>query len=72
MGGAGGVGADQDLWCVRVIRPRAVLRWQRLECLAQQRDVIGGGVTAGVARPQQPGQGLPDGDVGTIQNISSE
>jgi hypothetical protein len=67
MGGAGGVGADQDLWCVRVIRPRAVVRWQRLECLAQHRDVIGGGVTAGVARPQQPGQGLPGGDVGTIQ-----
>ena len=64
MGGAGGVRADQDLWRVRVIRARAVLRWQRIECLAQHGDVIGGGVTAGVARPQQPGQGLPGGDVG--------
>ena len=67
MGGAGGVRADQDLWRARVIRARAVLRWQRIKCLAQHGDVIGGGVTAGVARPQQPGQGLPGGDVGAIQ-----
>ena len=67
MGSAGGVGADQDLWCVRVLRPRTVVRWQRIERLAQHGDVIGGGVTAGVARPQQPGQGLPAGDVGAIQ-----
>jgi hypothetical protein len=72
MGGTGGVGADQDLWRVRVIRARAVLRWQRIQCLAQHGDVIGGGVTAGVARPQQPGQGLPAAMSGRSKNISSE
>ena len=33
----------------------------------QHGDVVGGGVRPGVARPQQPGQCLPAGDVGTVQ-----
>jgi hypothetical protein len=61
MGSAGRIGMDQHLWCVRVIRARAIVHWQRFQCLAQHRDVIGGGVTASVARPQQPSQGLPGG-----------
>jgi len=74
MGGAGGVGADQDLWRVSGLSgPGQVLRWQRIEGLAQNGDVIGGGGTAGVARPQTARQGPSRRrDVGAIQNISSD
>jgi hypothetical protein len=38
------------LWRSRVIRARAVLRWERIQCLVKHGDVISGGVTADVAR----------------------
>ena len=72
MGGAGGVGADQDLWRVRVIRARAVLRWQRIECLAQHGDVIDGGVTADIAARSSPARASPAAMSGRSKNISSE
>ena len=40
---------------------------QRRQRHVQHGDVVGGGVGAGVAGAQQPGQRLPAGDVGTVQ-----
>ena len=55
---AGAVRADQDRDAVPVgIRDLG-------ERGVQDGDVVGGGVRAGVARPQQPGQELP----GVVQN----
>jgi len=61
-----------DLWSVAGYLARAVIAVQRIECLPARR-VIGGGFTAGVARPQQPGQGLPAGDCrGDPKHTASE
>ena len=40
---------------------------QRLQRPPQHGDVVGGGVGAGVARSQQPGQRFPAGDLGAVQ-----
>ena len=50
IGGARGVRADQHLRGLRVIGVGPVGRRQRLQCLTQHGDVIGGGVAAGIAR----------------------
>ncbi len=52
---------------VRVATPGPGVGWQRGDRHVQHLDVIGGGVAAGVARAQQPGQRLATGDVRAVQ-----
>ncbi len=59
VGGAGGVGTDQD-------RPGSGRLRQRQQRHRQHVDVVLGGVGAGVARPQDPAQCLP-GPVAAVQ-----
>ena len=66
VGGPSGVGPHQ-----RLRRPgiptRTPARRQRRQRLLEDRDVIGRGVAARVAGPQQPGQRLAPGDLRTIR-----
>jgi hypothetical protein len=71
VSGAGRVGADQNPWCVAVFWIRAIPQRQRVQRLTQYGDVIGGGVAARVAGPQQPGQRFPGSDVEAVQNTSN-
>jgi hypothetical protein len=59
VGGAGGVGADQD-------RLASDLPGQRQQGHRQHSKMVLGGVGAGVARPQDPRQRLP-GPIATVQ-----
>ena len=67
VGGAGGVGAGQQPGPGRVTEPRAGLLRQGCPSQVEHGDVVGGGVGARVAGPQQTGQRLPTGHLGSVQ-----
>ena len=67
VGGPGRVRAGQQPRTARVARARAGRLRQRGQRHIQHRDVVGGGVRPGVAGPQQPGQRLPGGHLGPVQ-----
>ena len=58
VGGAGGVGAHQDV-PLAVGAARADLGGQLGQRVVEHRDVVGGGVGAGITRAQQPDQRVP-------------
>jgi hypothetical protein len=66
LGAAGAAGADQDLASGALSGP---LSGQLREGLSDDGDVVGGGVRAGVAGPQQDGEGFA-GAVGAVDNLS--
>jgi hypothetical protein len=67
MGGSGGVAAHQHLRCLVVVGVGPPPRRQGGQCLRQDDDVVTGGIGAGVAGAQHPGQGFPAGDLRAVQ-----
>ncbi len=70
VGGPGGIAAHQHLRSVGiVVAARVGSPWcgQRRQRLVQDDDVVTGGVGAGAAGAQQPGQGFPTGDFRAVQ-----
>ena len=67
VGGPGGIRSGQQPRTVRVARSWPGRLRQRRQRHIQHRDVIGGGVRPGVAGAEHPGQRLPGGDLGPVQ-----
>jgi hypothetical protein len=66
VGGPGRVRPHHNLGRLGIVRAAAPIRRQRRRRLFQDGDVVGRSVAAGVACPQQSGQRLTAGDLGTI------
>ena len=67
MGGAGRIAAHQNLVRAGIVGVGPVAARQRLQRPPQHRDVVGGGIAAGIPGSQQPGQRFPIGDLRTVQ-----
>jgi len=69
-GRTGAVSPDQDLRTTLVLqagRGRSGVLGQLLKGQVQDREVVSGGVAAGVTRAQDPGQGFASRNVGAVQ-----